>query len=57
MTLAPTLRLEQDLAPTSLVVAGVPTGQISPTVIALRLNLEWESGSMDPSPVQDTPYP
>lgn len=57
MTLIPTLRLEQDLAPTSLVVAGVPTGQISPTVIALRLNLEWEARAMDPSSAQDTLYP
>ncbi len=49
VTLAPTVRLEQDLAPTTLVVAGVPAGQIAPTLVSLRLNVEWTFHPMDPS--------
>lgn len=49
MTFVPTVRLEQDIAPTTLVVAGVQAGQIAPTLISIRLNIEWTTHPMDPS--------
>jgi len=54
VTLVPTVRLEQDLAPTTLVVAGVPAGQIAPTLVSIRLNVEWTLHRMDPFGSQGT---
>jgi hypothetical protein len=55
VTLVPTVRLEQDLAPTTLVLAGVPAGQIAPTLVSIRLNVEWTRHPMDPSGSQRAP--